>query len=106
MPQALRLPRSVPPLCCSGMTLPPREIRVGGLKYVMLRMQSGQRDNGRRSMRSTVDRWSLALVLAFAAVPTPAAAETYRWLQYGPGGLEARAVTDEAACPSAQIDGA
>ncbi|HZP75170.1 MAG TPA: metallophosphoesterase [Pseudolabrys sp.] len=33
-------------------------------------------------------------------------AESYRWLQYTPGGIEARAITDQPACPAAQIDGA
>lgn len=33
------------------------------------------------------------------------AAETFRWVQYVPGGLEARAVTDGSACPSAMLDG-
>ena len=36
----------------------------------------------------------------------PAHADTlYRWTQYVPGGLEARAITNGSACPAAQIDG-
>jgi len=31
--------------------------------------------------------------------------ELYKWVQYAPGGIEARAVTDAAACPPASIDG-
>jgi hypothetical protein len=33
-------------------------------------------------------------------------AETFQWLQFGPSGLEARAITDEPACPPLQLDGA
>ena len=33
------------------------------------------------------------------------ARDLYRWVQYVPGGLEARAVTDDATCPAAMIDG-
>ena len=41
-------------------------------------------------------------VLASGAVD---AGELYRWTQYVPGGVEVRAVTDEASCPAATIDG-
>jgi hypothetical protein len=34
-----------------------------------------------------------------------ALADTYQWVQFVPGGVEARAVTTEAACPQAKIDG-
>lgn len=33
------------------------------------------------------------------------ARDLYRWVQYVPGGLEARAITDDATCPTAMIDG-
>ena len=33
------------------------------------------------------------------------ARDLYHWVQYVPGGIEARAVTDEPACPEATIDG-
>jgi hypothetical protein len=33
-----------------------------------------------------------------------AAADDFRWVQYVPGGLEARAITDKAQCPPAVID--
>ena len=46
----------------------------------------------------------LALGLALAASSADAR-DLYRWVQYGPSGLEARAVTDGPACPSAMIDG-
>jgi hypothetical protein len=43
---------------------------------------------------------------SIALVSSSASAELYRWVQYGPDGLEARAVTDAATCPPAQLDGA
>ena len=46
-----------------------------------------------------------ALAVTFAGAATSHAAETYRWVQYTPGGVEARVVTDAAACPTARIDG-
>ncbi|MCL2714294.1 MAG: metallophosphoesterase [Alphaproteobacteria bacterium] len=53
--------------------------------------------------------WPVAMAgLCALAVLLPtgaSAAELYRWLQYVPGGLEARAVTDAAQCPPASIDG-
>ncbi|WP_283471550.1 metallophosphoesterase [Methylosinus trichosporium] len=49
----------------------------------------------------------LAAVCAFALeATTPAdAASSYVWAQFTTGGLQARAVTRDAACPPAQIDG-
>lgn len=48
--------------------------------------------------------WVLAgLILAGSAA---ARAETYQWTQFGPEGLEARAVTNAASCPSLEVDGA
>jgi hypothetical protein len=44
-------------------------------------------------------------LLACAVGAGSAHAEIYRWLQYGPAGLEARATTDEAGCPSVSMDG-
>ncbi len=42
-----------------------------------------------------------------SAVISPASSrELYRWVQYVPGGIEARAVTDASVCPAATIDGA
>ena len=35
----------------------------------------------------------------------PAAADVFHWVQYVPGGIEARAITDKAECPAAAIDG-
>lgn len=43
---------------------------------------------------------------AFAGAATSNAAETYRWVQFVPAGVEARVVTDAATCPTARIDGA
>ena len=36
----------------------------------------------------------------------PAIAEEFRWTQYVPGGIEARAITDKPDCPAATINGA
>ena len=48
-------------------------------------------------------RWLLAAALA--AFACSAQAQTlYRWTQYVPGGLEARAITRDAQCPQARID--
>jgi hypothetical protein len=49
----------------------------------------------------------LLLLLAVAALHASAASaeETYRWIQYVDGGLEARAITSAAACPKATRDG-
>ncbi|HMJ41999.1 MAG TPA: metallophosphoesterase [Pseudolabrys sp.] len=50
---------------------------------------------------------SFAAIAVCAALQSYAAmAETYHWLQYAPAGLEVRAVTDQAACPPATVDGA
>ena len=46
----------------------------------------------------------LALSAALVA-STAQARDLYRWVQYVPGGIEARAVTDSPACPAANIDG-
>jgi hypothetical protein len=40
-----------------------------------------------------------------AASPRAEAGDAYRWTQYAATGLEARAVTSEAACPIATLDG-
>jgi hypothetical protein len=34
-----------------------------------------------------------------------ASAENYHWLQYGPAGLEVRAIMDQPTCPIAEVDG-
>ena len=53
-------------------------------------------------MRGLLRTFLAALALLAAA---SAQADTlYRWTQYVPGGLEARAVTREAQCPQARID--
>jgi hypothetical protein len=44
--------------------------------------------------------------LALLVSPQVVSAETYHWVQYAPDGLEARAVTDQPACPAARVDGA
>jgi hypothetical protein len=50
-------------------------------------------------------RASAPFFLALSIFASGASAETFHWLQYGPDGLEARAITDQPACPSASIDG-
>jgi hypothetical protein len=45
------------------------------------------------------------LAAGLAGAAGPAAAEVYRWVQYGPNGAEMRATTDAASCPSAMVDG-
>ncbi len=57
-------------------------------------------------MRSAIAGAGIAaLVLSFAPLSN-ASGQVFRWTQYGPDGLEARAVTDGSACPPAAIDGA
>lgn len=51
---------------------------------------------------AVIARVSALLLLVMAAA---ARAETYQWVQFAPAGLEARAITDQPACPSAQVDG-
>ncbi len=46
----------------------------------------------------------LAVSFDLVARVSPAGAETFKWLQFGPSGLEARAITDEPGCPTAQFD--
>jgi hypothetical protein len=47
---------------------------------------------------------TLVITLSFASVGAQAR-DLYRWVQYGPNGLEARLVTDDPACPTANVDG-
>ena len=49
-------------------------------------------------------RWLVAAALCLASLGPAQAQVLYRWTQYVPGGLEARAVTREAQCPQARID--
>ena len=54
---------------------------------------------------STRQRRAIAsLAIIFAS--TSAVAETYHWVQYVPGGIEARVITQQATCPQAKIDDA
>ena len=48
----------------------------------------------------------LGAMLLASATSGAQARDLYRWVQYVPGGIEARAVTDAATCPTAVIDGA
>jgi hypothetical protein len=45
------------------------------------------------------------ILLAWAVSPPDARAEIFRWAQYGPAGLEARAITDGTGCPAASMNG-
>ena len=47
----------------------------------------------------------MTLCLSFAA-GLAQAAESYRWVQHVPDGLEARAITENGVCPEALLDGA
>ncbi|MEN9708011.1 MAG: hypothetical protein RIQ68_419, partial [Pseudomonadota bacterium] len=47
---------------------------------------------------------TLALTLSLVC-QSAQARDFYRWVQYGPSGLEARVVTDDATCPMAKVDG-
>jgi hypothetical protein len=47
----------------------------------------------------------LAGALCVAACGAAEARDLYRWVQFVPGGIEARAVTDGPTCPAAMIDG-
>ncbi len=49
---------------------------------------------------------AVAFAAAIEMADPSAAADIMRWTQYTPSGLEARAVTDQAICPQAAIDGA
>ncbi|MFO1148259.1 MAG: metallophosphoesterase [Alsobacter sp.] len=57
-------------------------------------------------MRQGVVRVLVALAAGFSACAGALAGEDYRWVQYVPGGLEVRAITDKVACPSLTLDGA
>ena len=48
----------------------------------------------------------LAISLWPTAKISPAAAETFQWLQLGPAGVEARVITEEPSCPTLQLDDA
>ncbi len=56
-------------------------------------------------MKRSFRRLALASLCLVLASGVAQARDLYRWVQYVPGGLEARAVTDDAACPMAAIDG-
>ena len=49
-------------------------------------------------------RAEVFVILTVTISTAAAAAEDARWVQYVPGGLEARAITDKAQCPPATID--
>jgi predicted phosphodiesterase len=50
--------------------------------------------------------FAASMIFVLSIVPTAAqAGDAYRWTQYAAAGLEARAITQEAACPPATLDG-
>lgn len=49
---------------------------------------------------------SATAAVVAGVLPHTIHAETYQWVQYVAGGIEARAVTTDATCPKAMIDGA
>ena len=58
-----------------------------------------------REVRGTIVRHATLGLAALLIACLPAQAEVlYRWTQYVPGGLEARAITDGSACPEVRID--
>ena len=64
---------------------------------------AGQRSN---AALVAAGMWLALACCSFALVASPAgAASAYRWLQHTPAGLEARAITQDATCPAANIDG-
>jgi calcineurin-like phosphoesterase family protein len=70
-------------------------------------LQAGRRTEQGDDLRSTATRECVRALLcaAFALAASTASGEVYRWVQYGRAGLEARAITDQPACPPARIDG-
>ena len=62
-------------------------------------------NSGRRRPTGRCGRAIAALFLAVTLCEPVVAGTLYRWTQYVPGGIEARAITDGSACPQATIDG-
>ena len=58
-----------------------------------------------QSVRAILLRLLRPLAIAALISDIAAAAENFHWVQYVPGGVEARATTDKAECPAAAIDG-
>ena len=48
---------------------------------------------------------SAQISLAAGLLPASSHSERFHWVQYGPDGLQARVITDEASCPVARLDG-
>jgi hypothetical protein len=53
----------------------------------------------------TAMRVAILFFVALNTFSSVASAETFHWLQYGPDGLEVRAIVDQPACPKATVDG-
>jgi hypothetical protein len=53
----------------------------------------------------TIMRIAIIFCIVQKTFSSDVSAETYHWLQYSPSGLEARAITDQPTCPTAEVDG-
>ena len=51
-------------------------------------------------------RLALAAAITAGLAGAAGAGESFHWVQYVPGGIEGRAITDAPSCPAATIDGA
>ncbi len=50
-------------------------------------------------------QFGLAVAVLLGLITSGHAEESYHWVQYVPDGLEMRAITHDAACPTAKVDG-
>src|SRR5215469_3363752 len=73
----------------------------------MVRMEAGslsEEDMLRRSLFCVL--LSIAAVAVVLGLPHQGTAKTlYRWVQLGPDGPSARAITDDGSCPTLMVDG-
>ena len=56
-------------------------------------------------IRSAIVRVAITAAFCCSGFGWAEARDLYKWVQYVPGGLEARAVTEDVSCPLATIDG-
>ena len=63
------------------------------------------KNNGIRTVAKKIAPGVITATLLITAQSGAQASDLYRWVQYVPGGIEARAVTDGPSCPTAMIDG-
>ena len=70
-------------------------------------MNMPRRSPVHNAFRASILRLLIARLIAALVATAPAGAQArplYHWLQYVPGGLEARAITRESACPTALVN--